>query len=52
VVENAQAVVAVELLLAAQALELAERDLDAYPVGAWTAAAWSAVRAIVSAMPS
>lgn len=50
VVENAQAVVAVELLLAAQALELAERDLRAYPVGAGTAAAWSAVRAVVPAM--
>lgn len=50
VVENAQAVVAVELLLAAQALDLAERDLQAFPVGAGTAAAWSAVRAIVPAM--
>jgi histidine ammonia-lyase len=50
VVENAQAVVAVELLLAAQALELAERDLGAYPVGAGTAAAWAAVRASVPAM--
>jgi histidine ammonia-lyase len=50
VVENAQAVVAVELLLGAQALELAERDLHAYPVGAGTASAWSAVRAVVPAM--
>lgn len=50
VVENTQAVVAVELLLAAQALDLAEPDLAAYPVGAGTAAAWSAVRAAVPAM--
>ena len=50
VVENAQSVVAVELLLAAQALELAELDLNAYPVGAGTAAAWGAVRALVPAM--
>ncbi|WP_197286462.1 aromatic amino acid lyase, partial [Achromobacter sp. 2789STDY5608621] len=50
VVENTQAVVAVELLLAAQALDLAEPDLAAYPVGAGTAAAWAAVRAAVPAM--
>jgi histidine ammonia-lyase len=50
VVENAQTVVAVELLLAAQALDLAERDLHPFPVGAGTAAAWSAVRAVVPAM--
>jgi histidine ammonia-lyase len=50
VVENAQAVVAVELLLAAQALDLAERDLPAHPVGAGTAAAWRAVRTRVPAM--
>lgn len=50
VVENAQAIVAVELLLAAQALDLADRDLSAFPVGAGTAAAQSAVRAIVPAM--
>jgi histidine ammonia-lyase len=50
VVENTQAVVAVELLLAAQALALAESDLDTFPVGAGTAAAWSAVRAIAPAM--
>jgi histidine ammonia-lyase len=50
VVENAQAVVAVEVLLAAQALDLAERDLHAYPVGVGTAAAWRAVRTCVPAM--
>ena len=49
VVENAQAVVAVELLLAAQALDLAERDLGAHPVGAGTAAGWAAVRRNVPA---
>lgn len=50
VVENAQAVVTVEMLLAAQALDLAEPDLRAYPVGQGTAAAWSAIRAVVPAM--
>lgn len=50
VVENAQAVVTVEMLLAAQALDLAEPDLGAYPVGQGTAAAWSAIRAVVPAM--
>jgi len=50
VVENTQAVVAVELMLAAQALDLAERDLNTYPVGTGTAAAWSAVRGVVPAM--
>ncbi|MES2613551.1 MAG: aromatic amino acid ammonia-lyase [Pseudomonadota bacterium] len=50
VVDNTQAVVAVELLLAAQALDLAERDLPAHPVGAGTAAAWRAVRTRVPAM--
>jgi histidine ammonia-lyase len=50
VVENAQAVVSVEMLLAAQALDLAERDLAAYPVGTGTAAAWAAVRTVVPAM--
>jgi histidine ammonia-lyase len=50
VVENAQAVVAIELLLAAQALDLAERDLGEYPVGVGTAAAWREVRTRVPAM--
>lgn len=50
VVENAQGVVTVEMLLAAQALDLAEPDLRAYPVGQGTAAAWSAIRAVVPAM--
>ena len=49
-VENAQAVVTVEMLLAAQALDLAEPDLGAFPVGRGTAAAWSAIRAVVPAM--
>lgn len=50
VVENSRTVVAVELLLAAQALDLAERDLGAYPVGEGTASAWRTVRTIVPAM--
>ena len=50
VVDNAQAVVAVELMIAAQALDLAERDLASYPVGVGTAAAWSAIRTVVPAM--
>jgi histidine ammonia-lyase len=45
VVQNAQTVIAVEMLLATQALDLAERDLAAFPVGAGTKAAWDAVRA-------
>jgi histidine ammonia-lyase len=49
VVQNAQAVVAVEMLLAAQALDLAERDLADWPVGAGTRAAWHAIRAHVPA---
>jgi histidine ammonia-lyase len=50
VVANTRAVVAVELLLGAQALDLAERDLASYPVGEGTAAAWRTVRATVPAM--
>lgn len=49
VVQNAQTVVAVEMLLATQALDLAERDLAAFPVGAGSRAAWQAVRAHVPA---
>lgn len=49
VVENAQTVVAVEMLLAAQALDLAERDLSAFPVGKGSRAAWRAIRAHVPA---
>ena len=45
VIRNAQTVVAVEMLLATQALDLAERDLAAFPVGVGTKAAWEAVRA-------
>ncbi|MGN8084019.1 MULTISPECIES: HAL/PAL/TAL family ammonia-lyase [Variovorax] len=44
VVRNAQTVVAVEMLLATQALDLAERDLAAFHVGTGTQAAWDAVR--------
>jgi histidine ammonia-lyase len=50
VVANARSVVAVELLLGAQALDLAERDLQQYPVGVGTAAAWRTVRTKVPAM--
>jgi histidine ammonia-lyase len=44
IVANAQTVVAVEMLLAAQALDLVERDLRKFPVGQGTQAAWAAMR--------
>ncbi|CAM4081388.1 Histidine ammonia-lyase [Bordetella tumbae] len=50
VVENTQTVIASELMLAAQALDLAEPDLSAYPVGVGTRVAWSTVRDAVPAM--
>lgn len=49
VIENAQTVVAVEMLLAAQALDLAQRDLGAFPIGAGSRAAWDAIRLRVPA---
>ena len=47
VLQNAQSVVAVELLLAAQALDLCERNLEQFPVGPGSKAAWGAIRAVV-----
>ncbi len=47
VLQNAQSVVAVELLLAAQALDLCERNLEQFPVGHGSKVAWGAIRAIV-----
>jgi histidine ammonia-lyase len=49
VVENCQSIVAVEYLLAAQALDLIERDLKDYPVGKGSALAWRALREQVPA---
>jgi histidine ammonia-lyase len=49
VVDNAQTVVAVEALLACQALDLIERDLRDYPLAPATAAAWQALRRRVPA---
>lgn len=49
VVENTQTIVATEMLLAAQALDLIERDLTAYPVAAGTQLAWRALREAVPA---
>jgi histidine ammonia-lyase len=49
VVENCQSIVAVEYLLAAQALDLIERDLKDYPVGKGSALAWRALRERVPA---
>jgi histidine ammonia-lyase len=47
VVENTQAIVAVEMLLACQALDLIERDLKAYPVARGSKLAWNALRSAV-----
>jgi histidine ammonia-lyase len=47
VVENTQAIVAVEMLLACQALDLIERDLKAYPVARGSKLAWDALRSAV-----
>jgi histidine ammonia-lyase len=52
VIANAQAVVAIELMLAAQALDLADRDLAGHPVGAGSAAAWRVARQAVPAAMS
>jgi histidine ammonia-lyase len=49
VVENAQAIVAVELLLATQALDLIERDLSPWPLARGTQAAWKHFRSAVPA---
>lgn len=49
VLENSQAVVAAEMLLAAQALDIAEQALRDFDVGIGTKAAWRAVRAQVPA---
>jgi histidine ammonia-lyase len=49
VVENSQAIVAVELLLATQALDLIERDLNAWPLAKGTQAAWQQFRSAVPA---
>ncbi len=49
VVENAQAVVAVELLLAAQALDLCEPELNGYELGCGTKVAWQFIREHVPA---
>jgi histidine ammonia-lyase len=49
VVENSQAIVAVELLLATQALDLIERDLTAWPLANGTRAAWQSFRKTVPA---
>jgi histidine ammonia-lyase len=50
VVENAQAVVSAELLIAAQALDLAQPVLSALPLGLGARAAWEQVRVAVPAM--
>ncbi len=44
VLENAQAVIAVEMLLAAQALDIAEQSLGGFELGRGTKAAWQALR--------
>lgn len=49
VVQNAQAVVTVELLLAAQALDLSERNLKQFALGVGSQAALKAIRAVVPA---
>ncbi|MCB1385889.1 MAG: aromatic amino acid lyase [Nitratireductor sp.] len=49
VLENAQAVIAVEMLLAAQALDIAEPSLAGFAVGTGTRAAWRALREEVPA---
>lgn len=49
ILENAQAVVAAEMLLAAQALDIAEPSLASFAVGIGTKAAWQALREDVPA---
>ena len=49
VVQNAQAVVTVELLLAAQALDLSERNLKQFALGGGSQVALKAIRAVVPA---
>ncbi|ANH67454.1 histidine ammonia-lyase [Mitsuaria sp. 7] len=50
IVDNARSVIAVETLLAAQALDLCERDLADFPLGIGTSASWRALRETVPAM--
>lgn len=50
VVENAQAVVSAEILIAAQALTLTQQSFSAYPIGRGAAAALEEVRSAVPAM--
>jgi histidine ammonia-lyase len=47
VVENAQTIVAVELMLATQALDLIERDLKAWPLAKGTQLAWQQFRKVL-----
>lgn len=49
ILENSQAVVAAEMLLAAQALDIAEPSLEEFAVGIGTKAAWRALREEVPA---